>query len=149
MGGCKCCCFQEMTVTSGGELLGTLKEDYTYCVPSFRTYDYSGEAIYRIHPPTCCGGCCVNCCTEGNPCGAGCCKLPFRIYPASQEVTDGDAPFIGKILKKPKSMMTEVFTEANAFDVTFPEDANTTDKGVIMAASIFINANFFEGDQNQ
>ena len=148
MGGCKCCCYQEMTITSGGQELGSIKEDYYYCVPSFQTFDPSGNPVYKIHPPTCCGGCCPNCCTEGNPCGKGCCKVPFWVFPANQEMTDGDAPYIGKILKKPKSLATELFTDANAFDVTFPDDATTTDKGMLMAASIFINAVFFEGDDS-
>eukprot|EP00540_Astrosyne_radiata_P008902 CAMPEP_0116841772 /NCGR_PEP_ID=MMETSP0418-20121206/11136_1 /TAXON_ID=1158023 /ORGANISM="Astrosyne radiata, Strain 13vi08-1A" /LENGTH=248 /DNA_ID=CAMNT_0004472287 /DNA_START=37 /DNA_END=783 /DNA_ORIENTATION=- len=145
MGGCKCCCYQEMTVSSGGQEIGSLKEDCWYCVPSFQVYDPDGTALYKIHPPTCCGGCCVNCCTEGNPCcGKGCCKVPFWVFPASQEQTDGDAPHVGKILKKPKSAMTEIFTEANAFDVIFPEGCSIAEKGTLIGSAIFINANFFE-----
>lgn len=59
--------------------------------------------------------------------------------------TDGSAAHIGKIVKAPKSMATEVFTDADAFDVTFPTDANTSEKGMLMGTAIFLNANFFEG----
>jgi hypothetical protein len=69
----------------------------------------------------------------------------FRIYPADQARTNGGAPFDGIILKKPKSLLTEVFTDADAFDITFPEDASVKQKGILIGASVFLNANFFEG----
>jgi hypothetical protein len=90
---------------------------------------------------------CVNCCAEGNPCGKGCCKQSFRVYPADQSSTDGDAPYLGVILKKPKSLGTELFTDANAFVVDFPTDATADHKGMLIGTSIFLNALFFEGDQ--
>jgi hypothetical protein len=66
------------------------------------------------------------------------------VYPADQATTGGDAPYVGKILKKPKSMMTEAFTDADAFEVSFPEDATTDKKALLVGASIFLNATFFE-----
>ena len=142
---CKCCCFQEATVTSGEKELGSMMEDFFCCVPSFQVLSPNKTPIYKIHQPTCCNGCCVNCCTEGNPCfGRGCCKVPFHIYPASQECTDGDVPFIGKIVKAPKSLGVEIFTEAEAFDISFPEGSTPQEKGLLMGSAIFINANFFE-----
>jgi hypothetical protein len=87
---------------------------------------------------------CVNCCAEGNPCGKGCCKTSFRIYPADQADTDGDAPYIGVILKTPKSLKTELFTDANAFDLTFPEGASANEKALLMGSAMFFNSNFFE-----
>jgi Scramblase len=147
--GCKCCCYQEASVTSGGQDLGSMTEDCFFCVPSFKVKSPNGTPIYKIHPPTCCAGCCVNCCTEGNPCcGRGCCKVPFHIFPASQEKTDGDAPFIGKIVKAPKSLGVEIFTEADAFDITFPEGSTAQEKGLLMGSAIFINVNFFEESGN-
>eukprot|EP00542_Grammatophora_oceanica_P013014 CAMPEP_0194031616 /NCGR_PEP_ID=MMETSP0009_2-20130614/4754_1 /TAXON_ID=210454 /ORGANISM="Grammatophora oceanica, Strain CCMP 410" /LENGTH=252 /DNA_ID=CAMNT_0038671825 /DNA_START=221 /DNA_END=979 /DNA_ORIENTATION=+ len=145
IGSCKCCCYQEMTVTSGGEELGLIKEDCYYCVPQFTITSADSNGLYKVHPPTCCGGCCVNCCAEGNPCcGRGCCKVPFHIFPADQEKTDSGAEHIGKILKRPKSLGTELFTDADAFDVTFPSDATAAEKGLLMGGAIFINACFFE-----
>ncbi|KAI2492002.1 phospholipid scramblase [Fragilaria crotonensis] len=149
-GSCKCCCYQEATVTSGGQELGSMKEDCFLCVPSFKIMAPDGNPIYMVHPPTCCCGCCVNGCTEGNPCcGRGCCKVPFHVFPASQDETDGDAPYVGKILKAPKSISVEVFTEANAFDVTFPTGATPQEKGLLMGSAIFISANFFENQRQQ
>jgi hypothetical protein len=41
-------------------------------------------------------------------------------------------------------MMVEVFTDSDAFEVTFPEDAATDKKALLVGTSIFLNAIFFE-----
>ncbi len=147
VGPCKCCCFQEMTMSSNGRTLGKIEEQMFCCVPRMVIKNENSVDIYKVHSPTCLGGMCVNCCAEGNPCcGKGCCKVPFHIFPADQQVTDNGAPYIGKILKLPKSMMTELFTDSEAFDITFPEKANAEEKALISGSTIFINANFFEQD---
>lgn len=143
--GCKCCCYQEATFTSGGEDIGMIKEDYHYCVPRFTIFDPEEKPMYKLHPPTCMGGICINCCAEGNPCGKGCCKASFRVYDPELSDTEGDAPYLGMIMKKPKSMMTEIFTDADVFEVNFPKEATPAQKGVLIGTSIFLNANFFEG----
>eukprot|EP00980_Cylindrotheca_fusiformis_P017409 scaffold5405_cov112-Cylindrotheca_fusiformis.AAC.2 len=104
--------------------------------------------MYKLHNPTCFGGMCVNCCDEGNlvgnPCGKSCCKVSFRVYDAEQQKTDGDAPYLGHIMKKPKSLSLEHFTDADAFEVIFPQEATAAQKGVLIGTSIFLNAIFFE-----
>lgn len=146
-GACKCCCYQEMTIKSGEQELGYVKETCYYCVPSFYVHNDKDDKIYLVHPPTCCGGMMVNCCTEGNPCcGRGCCKMPFWIMDPNQD----EEVMLGKILKKPKSLMTEVFTDAQAFDVHFPEGANAEQKALLVGSALFINALFFEDeDENK
>jgi hypothetical protein len=145
-GPCKCCCYQVLDISSGGQPIGKIEEQYYYCIPTFMITDEQDKPLYKMHQPTCFGGMCVNCCAEGNPCGKGCCKASFRLYPADQEDTDGDAPFIGDILKKPKSLATELFTDAVALDVKFPPEATSDEKAIVMGASLFINALFFEND---
>jgi hypothetical protein len=149
VGTCKCCCYQTATFASGGHNLGKVKETCYFCVPSFKMYDDQDRHLYTIHPPTCCCGVCPNCCTEGCPCTPrGCCKFPFWIFAPDQANTNGgDAPHVGKILKKPKSLMTEVFTEANAFDVDFPADATASQKAMLVGTSVFFNSIFFESQQ--
>jgi Scramblase len=88
----------------------------------------------------------VNCCTEGNPfCGRGCCVMPFWVFDPSTPTTNGaDAPHVGKIVKRPKSIATELLTDADAFEVQFPDGASVENKAMLVGASIFLNANFFE-----
>ena len=51
--------------------------------------------------------------------------MPFHVFLADQVKTDGEEP-IGKIVKVPKSMGAEFFTEVDAFDVHFPDDATAS-----------------------
>jgi len=68
---------------------------------------------------------------------------------ANQAKTNGgEAPHLGKILKMPKSIKTEIFTDANAFEVTFPEQATVGQKAMLVGTSIFLNAIFFEEKAN-
>lgn len=140
---CKCCCYQEVFVSSGGEKMGSNKEECYFCVPAFYIRDDKGKKLYYVHPPTCCGGMCFNPCTEGNPCcGKGCCKVPFWIFKAD----DLDGEHVGKILKKPKSLMTEIFTDAVVVDLFFPDGASTSEKALIVGTGLHLNAMFFEGN---
>ena len=91
----------------------------------------------------------MNCFTEGNPCfGKGCCKFPFHVFPYDQEETHGDAPYIGKILKRPRGLLTEAFTDANSFLVTFPDNSTAAEKGLLMGSALYFNATFFETDNS-
>jgi len=142
---CKCCSYQEATFTSDQDKIGTIKEQCWCCVPKFVIYDEEDKPMYKLHQPTCCGGMCVNCSAEGNPCGKGCCKESFRIYDPELADTDGDAPYLGKILKKPIDVMTEIATDAQTFIVDFPKEATPAQKGALIGTSIVLNAVFFEG----
>ena len=127
-----------------------IEEKCYCCVPRFEISDADGKAIYKMHQPTCCGGMCVNCCAEGNPCfGRGCCKAPFHVFPADMKDTDNGAEPSGKILKVKKSIASEIFTDADVFECDFPKDATTEQKGLIMASAIFLNAIFFEGQGDE
>lgn len=145
---CKCCCYQMGIVHSGSTPIGSIRETCYICNPEFHVYDSSGQGLYRLHPPTCCCGTCINCCAEGNPCcGRGCCRVPFHIFPYHQYNTD-NAAYIGKIVKKRKSFLDEFFTDAEAYEVEFPKQATAEQKGVIMGAAILLNAMFFEHKHN-
>ena len=149
-GPAKCCCYQNATVMSAGAKLGSATETCYCCVPTIMIRGPEDEDLFKLRPPTCCGGLCVNCCAEGNPCTSqGCCKSSFRFYPADQEDCDGDAPYVGKILKQPKSLATELFTDADSFVVDFPEGSSAAQKGLLMGSAVFLNALFFEGEQAQ
>lgn len=80
LGTCKCCCKQEATIFSGEDHLGDIRESWWWFVPQFKVYDHTDEEIYIIHPPTCCGGVCVDCYADGHPCPHGCCIVPCDVY---------------------------------------------------------------------
>ena len=65
-----------------------------------------------------------------------------KIYPAEQAETDGMVP-IGKIIKKPKNVCAEIFTEANTFDVRFPQNATGTQKAIIAGSAVFLSKFMF------
>lgn len=70
-------------------------------VANFTVYDAQGTPVYDIHQPTCCGGTCVNCCDKD---GAGCCRVPFFIYPSGGDEQSRS----GKITKVWLGMKKEV-----------------------------------------
>jgi hypothetical protein len=70
---CKCCCMQRATVTSGGQKMGSMKEQFYCCVPTFTLLDGKDQPIYTMHQPTCCGGMCVNPCTGNVLADVYCC----------------------------------------------------------------------------
>ena len=147
--GCaKCCCYQEATISSGGETLGSIHETCWYCIPTMKILDADGKDLYLVYPPTCCGGICINCCAEGNPCGKGCCKTSHRIYDPEDTNAGSDDPYLGTILKRPKSTLTEIFTDAVVLDVEFPKDATPAQKGILTGLAVFINSVFYEGNDD-
>jgi len=127
---CKCCCYQEISVNSGGQVLGTLKENFWLCVPAFTSRDEAGSPIYKIHQPTCCCGMCVDCFTEDECCG--CCKVSLRVYPATQSYTGGGAPYVGKILRGNGDL-----------EVMFPDGSTVAQKGVLLGSSLLLNGIIF------
>lgn len=146
-GCCKCCCYQEATVSSGGDKLGSIHEQCWYCIPTMKVLDGSGNDLYLVYPPTCCGGCCVNCCAEGNPCTKrGCCKESFRIYAPTDTKASSRDPYLGIVLKRPKSALTEVFSDAVVLDVEYPNNASASQKGLITGLAVYLNSVFYEGN---
>lgn len=117
-----------------------------------------------MHQPTCCpGGICVDPCAEGNPCccfgnGRGWCRQSFRFYDTNKNIHDENddddenahdddddtRSYDGVILRKPKSFTTELFTDAQAFELQFPKYSTPDIKGLFLGISIFINTEFYE-----
>jgi len=142
---CKCCCHQSMSISSGGQELGKIRERPFLFVPRFKIYDDTGKAVYKVHQPTCCGGCCVHCCSDGNPCGKGFCKVGFHVFPDYQKVTDGNivSP-AGKILRRPRGFVSGILSDADQFDIDFPLNASNEEKALLMGTAIYLNSVFFE-----
>lgn len=80
------------------------------------------------------GSCFTKCCG---------CSVPFHVFRVGKD-HGTDAVPDGKVVKKIKSLATELFTDANAFDVEFPENATTDEKVMIAGSAVLINEMFFE-----
>lgn len=133
---CKCCCLQTMDVfDSNGTLLGTTQEQRCWlCVPGFFIKDSSGTKLYEMHQPTCCGGCCVNCC---HPRGGSCCRVPFLLY------APDSAEEIGAVTKIWSGLGKELLTDAQTYVMEAPK-LSEKDAANILGATFLINMNFFE-----
>merc|ERR1711865_48708 len=157
LGPCKCCCFQEVTTTdANGLLLGGIKEQFWCCVPKFTIFGPKEEPMYDLHQPTCCCGQCVNCCAEGC-CN---CRIPFYLYPPegddnSNLIATGatcaegvDPPAKAQICKIWSGFTSELFTDADTFEVKCPDDADHVKKAVLIGTTLMINQVFFEGNRH-
>lgn len=134
----KCCCHQEIVAESAsGAKLGSVKENYWCCLPTFDIKDANNQQQFVMHYPTCCMGMCVNCCAEGC-CN---CRIPFYIYTPGK---GDDKRQVGKIVKIWSGLGNEMFTDADKFELEYPPGANASSKATLLGATFFLNALFFE-----
>eukprot|EP00287_Rhodomonas_sp_CCMP768_P003522 CAMPEP_0196732952 /NCGR_PEP_ID=MMETSP1091-20130531/12197_1 /TAXON_ID=302021 /ORGANISM="Rhodomonas sp., Strain CCMP768" /LENGTH=257 /DNA_ID=CAMNT_0042076287 /DNA_START=59 /DNA_END=832 /DNA_ORIENTATION=- len=138
---CKCCCFQELQVrdAQGNEAGATVETCYN-CVPQYNILRPDGSVEYKLSQPTCCGGCCVNICAEGI-CN---CRIPFYIL--APEAGTGGKP-TGRIVKVWSGLTNELFTDADHFEVAFPEGAGAESKARMVGALFLLNQLHFERSQ--
>lgn len=66
------------------------------------------------------------------------------MYPADQQDTNGNAPYIGRMAKIPKENFCDVYNETSYVEVDFPEGASSQQKGLLLGSYLLINALFFE-----
>jgi len=145
VGPCKCCCYQQMSFMDGtSQPIGEIKEDfYLCCVPSFTITDPQGAEQYSLQMPTCCAGLCVDIFAEGL-CN---CRIPFYIYPPKNtqrgnELKQGDK--MAQITKVWGGATAELFTDADKFELIFPDGASNNQKALLLGSVFFLNMNFFE-----
>jgi len=144
----KCGSYQEAIISSNGNELGRIRENKWTCVPTLSVYDHTGAELYLLHEPTCCGGTCVNYCAEGNPFTRGCFKESVRVYAPNEDgstkTNKSEDPYLGVIIKRPKDLRTEIFTDAVMMDVRFPTHATPDEKGLLTGIAVFLNSIFYE-----
>jgi len=145
---CKCCCYQEMTYAdANGQEFGSTVEGFYYCVPQFHILDENKKGAYTMQMPTCCGGVCIDLCAEGC-CN---CRIPFYLYnhknaTRGEELQSSDKP--AQITKVWGGMATEMFTDADKFEVLFPDGATPKQKASLLGTVFFLNMNFFEAQKD-
>ncbi len=110
--------FHEMAIIdASGKTLGTIKKKFSVLSRQFTVEDSVGMEICRIHGPLL------------HP-------WTFRILKHEAET--------GKITKRWSGLGKEMFTDADNFNITFPPDADTEQKGVLLGALFLIDMLHFE-----
>jgi len=141
--GC-CCCLPSISFSdAGGAPLGSADVPMYCCLPKIKVKDESGLEEYTVKMPDCCAGLCVDIFAEGL-CN---CKVPFYIYPPGSKGQKGDE--VGKIVKIWRGFGTEVFTDADSFQLDFPPGINATGKARLIGTTMFMNMLYFEKSSQQ
>ncbi|XP_065287625.1 phospholipid scramblase 1-like isoform X3 [Dermacentor albipictus] len=119
-----CCCDrQEMEVQAPpGNVMAMIRQEFSMCGPKFSIKDRNSRRVLDIVAPAC---------KTGVPCDG---VVEFAVLSTNGVV-------IGKITKLWGGALTEVFTTANNFGVTFPLDLDVHIKGALIAATILIVSN--------
>ena len=136
---CFCCCRPEMTLLLGDqkEVVGKIVNTFTCCDPEFDVFDKSGNVKFRVHADCCqCGLLCAN-----NICG--------KFSSANFDIYDGTLTNkVGQISKMAAQSYSEMVTDADSYQVTFPQQASPHDKLLLIALGLMIDYQYFETDSN-
>jgi hypothetical protein len=135
MASMKCnCCLQEMTVADAtGKHLGTVQEDGCWvCVPRMQVIRPDRSVEFTLQQPTCCGGTCVHCCSEG------CCRVPVNVFEGSNTLSTP----VGKITKVWAGLGAEMLG-LNSVEVTMPSQSLPVTRARLLAATFFLTSTLF------
>ncbi|KAH9497927.1 recombinase rad51, variant 4 [Dermatophagoides farinae] len=117
---CLCPCFlQELTVYSGAQKLGSIRQEWSIFYPIFSILNSAGEKVLHIEGPLItfsCGG-----------------DIEFNVLS-----NDGETK-VGKISKQWSGLAREMFTDADRFGIQFPNDLDVTIKAVLLGATFLID----------
>jgi len=133
-GPCCCCCefgFQTVQVFGGAHSsnpnasLGYIRENYTFCRPSYSVINANNELIYKIIPNWC-----------------ACRNWTFKIYDrhGGQESQEE----CGIIQQRWSGLAKEMFTDCQNFFITFPPNSNASERALLIGAMFLIDFLFFE-----
>lgn len=126
---CGCCMRDEVKVrATGGQLLGSIAEECSI-FPSFSIKNASGSVVLKISGPLCTFSCFGQ-------------DLVFQVM-------DSNNNQVGSIKKVWGGLMREMFTDADTFTITFPQDIHPSTKALLLGALFMIDFHYFESSGNQ
>lgn len=139
-GGYGCCCcgdffFQVIRVYGGedserpGELLGLVKEDYSFCSPTFRVVRADDSVAFTVLADLCRGY-----------------LWQLDIYDGSKD--EHDEP-VGSIKKMWGGLAKELYTDADTFAINFPSKAGGADRALLLGATFLLDFLFFENNHRK
>jgi hypothetical protein len=124
---CGLCCADAVQVTTpGGQLLGSVVEEFHILYPSFTIRDAAGNSVLNIQGPLCP--------QSFGPCAG---SVVFN-------VTHPSGASVGTISKEWSGFIKEIFTDADKFAISFQANLDPSIKAVLLAALFLIDFEYFE-----
>ncbi|CAH1781696.1 unnamed protein product, partial [Owenia fusiformis] len=124
------CCLKKVEVSApAGQVVGYVQQAWSILKPKYKIQNAAGDTVLIIDGP---------CCTC-NICG----DVEFQVYSS-----DGETP-VGQIRKQWTGLVKEMFTDADNFGITFPQDLDVNVKATLLGAVFLIDFMFFEKEQNE
>ena len=125
-----------------GSSFGQILQPYSYCDPVFHVKNKNGKIIYSITTDCCkCGFCCRGGCGMFEP-------ISFHIFEG--ESCDSKQVNLAKgVIIKHSMGVQSLLSDADNFEVFFPETASAEDKLTLIGATLMIDYMFFEENPNQ
>jgi hypothetical protein len=126
---------------ANGNTFGRVVEQFSCCDPLYEVFNDEGELRWVIQ---------ANCCQCGimcnNRCGK-CSEVLFTIHkPTNTIKTRKNCS--GHVKKKFTGCLKEMFTDANSFELTFPEDASSEERFMLIAAVLMIDYRMYDDETN-
>ncbi|CAL4143519.1 unnamed protein product, partial [Meganyctiphanes norvegica] len=126
-GSCCPCCLQSITISSSGQTLGSVHQEWSFCTPmgvDLTVRDAADNTVFKIKGPCCAFSCCGT-------------DVDFMVI-------SNDGQEMGKISKTWKGCCAEAFTDADAFSISFPLDLDVKAKALLIGAMFLVDFMFFE-----
>ena len=136
---CSCCCFNRPVIhlNVGEHPVGTIKHLLSCWDPWFEVFESNGNLKYFVSADCCqCGILYTkNICGKFSP-------AVFNIFAA------GTQSIVATITKMSAQSFSEVVTDADSYQITFPPDSTAYDKLLLIALGLMIDYQYFETDGN-
>jgi hypothetical protein len=137
---CTCMCIQRPNLKASkynGEYLGRINFPYTCCDPVYEVCDRMNNLRYIVTG---------DCCQCGLMCRKSygmCSEVLFDIKKPGQDIK------VGTIRKVFSGFIQEMLTDADNFELVFPQDATPEDKLMLIGNVLMIDYSFFENEKKK
>lgn len=139
---CTCFCFErpEMSARNANTLFGKVVEPFTCFNPEYHVKDSIGNTKWKIHAECCqCGICCRS--SLGK-----CSEATFPIY--SGDKREFNPNHSDGHIKKLSSGCQEIVSDADSFELIFPQNATPEEKLMLISTVLMIDYRYYEDNGN-
>lgn len=130
---CSCCgqAVMKVALVDGSQIFGNIRQPCCSCGPELDIYDENDELKYTVETGCCEIGCMGKICQKTN-------NIQFTINQGGHDT--------GGRVTKIACDVNELLTEADSYQVVFPQDANPADKILFIVATLMIDYQYFEDE---